>query len=42
METFGEEGLLQGSHSQGKVRQKQKFFKVREKSGNFEKGQVKS
>ena len=26
----------QGSHGQGKVREKRKKFKVREKSGNFE------
>jgi len=29
----------QGSHGQGKVREKWFFFKVREKSGNFEIGQ---
>ena len=28
--------LRQGSHGQGKVREKCKKFKVREKSGNFE------
>ena len=33
---------LQGCHGQGKVREKQKFFKVREKSGNFAKSQGKS
>ena len=33
---------FQGCHGQGKVREKQKFFKVREKSGNFAKGQGKS
>ena len=27
---------FQGSHGQGKVREKRKNFKVREKSGNFE------
>ena len=32
----------QGCHGQGKVRENQKFFKVREKSGNFAKGQGKS
>ena len=32
----------QGCHGQGKVREKQKFFKVREKSGNFAKSQGKS
>ena len=32
----------QGCHGQGKVREKQKFFKVREKSGNFAKGHGKS
>ena len=30
-----EEFLRQGCHCQGKVREKRKFFKVREKSGNF-------
>ena len=30
---------VQGSHGQGKVREKWIFFKVREKSGNFENGQ---
>ena len=30
---------LQGCHGRGKVREKQNFFKVREKSGNFVKGQ---
>ena len=34
--------LKQGCHGQGKVREKQKFFKVREKSGNFAKSQGKS
>ena len=34
--------LAQGCHGQGKVREKQKFFKVREKSGNFAKSQGKS
>ena len=29
----------QGCHGQGKVREKQTFFKVREKSGDFAKGQ---
>ena len=29
----------QGSHGQGKVREKRIFFKVREKSGNLEIGQ---
>ena len=33
---------VQGCHGQGKVREKQKFFKVREKSGNFAKSQGKS
>ena len=33
---------VQGCHGQGKVREKRKFFKVREKSGNFLKGQGKS
>ena len=33
---------MQGCHGQGKVREKQKFFKVREKSGNFAKSQGKS
>ena len=33
---------LQGCHGQGKVREKQKFFKVREKSGNVGKSQGKS
>ena len=33
---------VQGCHGQGKVRENQKFFKVREKSGNFAKGQGKS
>ena len=33
---------VQGFHGQGKVREKQKFFKVREKSGNFAKSQGKS
>ena len=28
--------ILQGSHGQGKVREKWEKFKVREKSGNFE------
>ena len=28
--------IFQGSHGQGKVREKCKKFKVREKSGNFE------
>ena len=32
---------MQGCHGQGKVRENQKFFKVREKSGNFAKGQGK-
>ena len=41
--TLGKLGeLLQGCHGQGKVREKQKFFKVREKSGNFAKSQGKS
>ena len=31
--------FYQGCYSQGKVRVKQKFFKVREKSGNFLKSQ---
>ena len=31
-----------GCHSQGKVRENRKFFKVREKSGNFLKSQGKS
>ena len=31
--------FYQGCYSQGKVREKQKFFKVREKSGNFLKSQ---
>ena len=31
--------LLQGSHGQGKVREKSKKFKVMEKSGNFVFGQ---
>jgi len=31
--------IHQGSHGQGKVREKWFFFKVREKSGNFEIGQ---
>ena len=34
--------IQQGCHGQGKVREKQKFFKVREKSGNFAKSQGKS
>ena len=34
--------FLQGCHGLGKVRERQKFFKVREKSGNFVKGQGKS
>ena len=33
---------VQGCNGQGKVREKQKFFKVREKLGNFAKGQGKS
>ena len=37
-----DKNLLQGCHGQGKVREKQKFFKVREKSGNFAKSQGKS
>ena len=32
----------QGCHSQGKVREKQKFFKIREKSGSFLQSQGKS
>ena len=39
---YGNFGNLQGCHGQGKVRENQKFFKVREKSGNFAKGQGKS
>ena len=35
------ERLVQGCHDQGKAREKQKFCKVREKSGNFVKGQGK-
>ena len=31
--------FYQGCYSQGKVREKQKFFKVREKSGNLLKSQ---
>ena len=31
--------FYQGCYSQGKVREKQKFFEVREKSGNFLKSQ---
>ena len=31
-----------GCHNQGKVRENRKFFKVREKSGNFLKSQGKS
>ena len=34
--------LRQGCHGQEKVREKRKFFKVREKSGNFAKSQGKS
>ena len=34
--------LIQGCHGQRKVREKRKFFKVREKSGNFLKSQGKS
>ena len=33
---------LQGCHGQGKVREKQKFLKAREKSGKLIKGQGKS
>ena len=33
---------VQGCHGQGKVRENQNFFKVREKSGNFAKSQGKS
>ena len=36
------QNMSQGCHGQGKVREKQKFFKVREKSGNFAKSQGKS
>ena len=39
---FRKAGNDQGCHGQGKVREKQKFFKVREKSGNFAKSQGKS
>ena len=37
-----EEFLRQGCHCQGKVMEKRKFFKVREKSGNFLKSQGRS
>ena len=42
MPTTNHSVTVQGCHGQGKVREKQKFFKVREKSGNFAKSQGKS